>query len=177
MTAFDFAASLPDRLYWDSSFLVNFAFTAAKFHKPCAAYYYRLKEEGVPVILSNLALDETWYILMKLETENLYHPRTFWEIYREEPTRLRPILRKMHDFAKRLIQLPHVTIVGTEAKVYETALESMERYLLLPRDAYHWAIMQGNGLTAIATTDADFTRIPGITIYTCNEKILARRQG
>ncbi len=29
-------------------------------------------------------------------------------------------------------------------------------------------------MTAIVTTDADFTRIPGATIYTCNEKILSR---
>jgi hypothetical protein len=33
--------------------------------------------------------------------------------------------------------------------------------------------MQDNELTAIVTTDADFTRIPGATIYTCNEKILS----
>jgi hypothetical protein len=31
MTVFDFAAPLPDRLYWDSSFLVNVVFVAAKF--------------------------------------------------------------------------------------------------------------------------------------------------
>jgi predicted nucleic acid-binding protein len=174
MTVFDFAASLPDRFYWDSSFLVNVAFAAAKFHKPCAAYYYRLKEAGVPVILSNLALDETWYILLKLETEDLHAPRTFWEIYREEPHHLRPALQKLRDFTKRLTQLPHVTLVGTAANAYETALETMEQSLLLPRDAYHWALMKDNGLTAIVTTDADFTRIPGTAIYTCNEKILSR---
>ena len=55
MAVFDFAASLLDRLYWDSSFLVNIAFATAKFHKPCAVYYARLKEAGVPVLLSNLA--------------------------------------------------------------------------------------------------------------------------
>ncbi|MGH7961412.1 MAG: type II toxin-antitoxin system VapC family toxin [Candidatus Binatia bacterium] len=174
MAVFDFAAPLPDHLYWDSSFLVNVAFAAAKFHDPCAAYYYRLKEEGVPVVLSNLALDETWYILMKLETEQLYHPQGFWEIYREEPERLRPILRALRDFTKRLLQLPHVTLVGTQANAYETALETMDRSLLLPRDAYHWALMQDGGLTAIATTDADFTRIPKATLYTCNERILSQ---
>jgi predicted nucleic acid-binding protein len=173
MTVFDFAVSFPHRLYWDSSFLVNVAFAAAKFHKPCAAYYYRLKEAGVPVLLSNLALDEAWYILLKLETEDLYAPQTFWEIYREEPHHLRPILRKLRDFTKRLTQLPHMTLVGTAADAYEAALETMEHSLLLPRDAYHWALMQDNGLTAIVTTDADFTRIPGATIYTCNEKILS----
>lgn len=176
MTVFDFAAFLPNRLYWDSSFLVNIAFVTAKFHKPCAAYYYRLKAERVPIILSNLALDEVWYILLKLEIEHLYPSQNFWAIYREEPARLRPILQKLREFTKRLTRLPHVTLVGTGADAYETALKTMEQSFLLPRDAYHWTLMQENNLTTIATTDADFTRIPSITIYTCNEKISARPQ-
>ena len=172
MSVFDFFAPLPGSLYWDSSFLVNVSFAAARFHQPCAAYYYRLQEAGVPILLSNLALDETWYILLKLETEHLYHPQTFWEIYREEPDRLRPILHRLRDFTQRLTRLPHVTFIGTPADAYQTALTIMEQALLLPRDAYHWALMQFHGLTAIATTDADFIRISGSTIYTCNEKIL-----
>ena len=176
MSVFDFTAPLPDRLYWDSSFLVNMSFAAAKFHRPCATYYYRLKEAEIPILLSNLALDEAWYILLKLETEHLYHPQTFWEVYREEPERLRPLLHKLRDFTTRLTQLPHVTVVGTNAYAYETALETMEQALLLPRDAFHWAIMQACEITAIATTDTDFLRIPALTIYTCNEKMLTQRQ-
>lgn len=177
MTVFDFLASLPNRIYWNSSFLVNIGFGAAKFHQPCAVYYYRLKETAVPVLLSNLALDETWYILLKLETEHLYQPRSFWEIYREEPDSLRPILHRLRDFTQRLTRLPHVTLIGTEANAYETALMTMEHFLLLPRDAYHWTLMQTHGLNAIATTDADFTRLPDSVIYTCNEKLLAQHPG
>ncbi len=56
---FDFTLPVPGRLYWDSSFLVNIAFATAKFHTQCATYYQRLKDEGVPVLISNLTLDET----------------------------------------------------------------------------------------------------------------------
>ena len=174
MTAFDFSSPLPNRIYWDSSFLVNVGFAAAKFHQPCAAYHYRLKESEVSVLISNLALDETWYILLKLETEHLYKPRTFWGIYRQEPDMLRPILQKLRDFTQRLTQLPHVSLIGIEANTYETALITMESALLLPRDAYHWALMQTHDLNAIATTDADFIRLPESVIYTCNDRILAR---
>lgn len=174
MSAFDFLSPLPERIYWDSSFLVNIGFAAARFHQSCAAYYYRLQEAEVPVLLSNLTLDETWYILLKLESEYLYEPRTFWEIYRDEPGALRPILQKLRDFTQRLIQLPHITLIGTEARAYETALATMQVALLLPRDAFHWALMQTHALNAIATTDADFARLPESRIYTCNEHILAR---
>ncbi len=105
MSVFDFAAPLPDRLYWDSSFLVNVAFAAAKLHRPCAAYYYRLKESRVPVILSNLALEETWYLLLKLETAQLHLPQSFWDINQEEADRLRPISQKLRGFTTRLLQL------------------------------------------------------------------------
>lgn len=173
MAVFDFTTPpVPDRLYWDSSFLVNIAFAAAKFHTQCVAYYQRLKDEGVPVLISNLTLDETWYILLKLETEQLHAPQTFWQVYREEPDRLKPILRKLREFTKRLEQLPHVSFVGTEAGSYQTALKTMERNLLLPRDAYHWSIMQDHEVSIIATTDTDFMRISDVTIYTCNEKML-----
>ena len=174
MAVFDCSAPLPDRLYWTSSFLVNVSFAAAKYHQPCADYYYRLKEAEAPVVLSNLALDETWYILLKLEAEHLYEPQSFWDIYRKEPNRLQPILRNLREFTQRLIHLPHVTLVGTEANAYEKTLQTMEHALLLPRDAYHWALMQAHGLSAIATTDADFTRVPESAIHTCNETILAQ---
>ena len=173
MAVFDFAAALPNRLYWDSSFLVNIAFAAAKFHKACTDYYYLLKEERVPVLVSNLTLDETWYILLKLESEQLYKTPTFWDIYRQEPDRLRPILKKLRDFTRRLERLSHITFVGTEAGSYDQALQTMEKHLLLPRDAYHWAIMQDQEISTLATTDTDFTRIPGVTIYTCNGKMLS----
>ena len=173
MAVFDFTLPVPERLYWDSSFLVNIAFASAKFHTQCVAYYQRLKDERVPVLISNLTLDETWYVLLKLETEQLYAPRIFWEVYREEPSRLKPILRKLREFTKRLEHLPHVSFIGTAVGSYETALETMERHLLLPRDAYHWSIMQDHEVAIIATTDADFMRLPDVTIYTCNEKMLA----
>ena len=173
MTVFDFTAPLPDRLYWDSSFLVNIAFATAKFHTECAAYYRRLKDERVPVLVSTLTLDETWYVLLKLETEHIHAPRSFWEVYREEPDRLKPILRKLRDLTQRLEQLPHLSFVGMEAGSYEIALKTMERNLLLPRDAYHWSNMQDHEVFSIATTDTDFTRIPDVTIYTCNEKMLS----
>ncbi len=110
---------------------------------------------------------------MKLETEQLHAPKTFWEVYREEPDRFKPILRKLRAFTKRLEQLPHISFIETEAGSYETALKTVDRHLLLPRDAYHWSIMQDHEVSIIATTDTDFARIPDVTIYTCNEKMLA----
>ena len=97
--------------------------------------------------------------LQFLSPEHLYQPRTFWDIYRKAPDVLCPILHTLRDCTQRLTRLPHVTLSGTEANADERALTTMEQALLLPRDAYHWTLMQRHGLNAIATTDADFTRL------------------
>ncbi len=70
------------------------------------------------------------------------------------------------------MHFPHISFIGTAAGSYETALKTMERNFLLPRDAYHWSIRQDHEVSIIATTDTDFMRIPDVTIHTCNEKML-----
>jgi hypothetical protein len=100
--------------------------------------------------------------------KNRYHPR----LPVPDPVGMFGTAR---DFTQRLLHLPHVTLVETEVNAYEMALQTMERALLLPRDAYHWALMLTHGLSVIATTDADFTRISESMIYTCNG--VARTRG
>jgi len=58
-------------------------------------------------------------------------------------------------------------------RVYDF-LEFMERYHLLPRDAYHLAIMNHYGIPHIVTMDADFLVVPDLVIYTCVPSILAQ---
>ena len=128
---------------------------------------------GVPVPVSNLTLDENWYILLKLESERIYETPTFWDIYRQEPDRLRPFLKKLRDFTRKVGAAVPYYFGWNEAGSYDQALQIMEKHLLLPRDAYLWAIMQDQEISALATTDTDFTPIPGVTIYTCNGKMLS----
>jgi predicted nucleic acid-binding protein len=41
----------------------------------------------------------------------------------------------------------------------------MERFNLLPTDAFHIAIAQSFGIKAIVSLDPDFTRVGGIIVY------------
>ena len=62
---------------------------------------------------------------------------------------------------RKLIQLPHINLVGVVAADFNRMLENIQKFSLLPRDALHLAIVQRLGLNGIAPDDADFDRDKG----------------
>jgi predicted nucleic acid-binding protein len=51
------------------------------------------------------------------------------------------------------------------ASTFDDALWLMERFNLLPTDAFHIAIAQSFGIKAIFSLDPDFIRVDGIIVY------------
>jgi len=58
-------------------------------------------------------------------------------------------------------------ILPTEISAKNLAFDIINRYYLLPTDAYHVAVAQSYGITSIATIDRDFLRVDGIEVFTC----------
>jgi len=56
------------------------------------------------------------------------------------------------------------------------AMESFKTWLLGGYDLFHLEAMKQRKLAAILTDDADFSTIPQISIYTCNESVLRKAQ-
>lgn len=73
-----------------------------------------------------------------------------------------------------LLMIQNLIIMEISTSSVLRALDFMEEYRLLPRDAIHLAAMSAVGTKNIVTTDADFCRVAGINVYTCNPKVLAR---
>jgi predicted nucleic acid-binding protein len=65
-----------------------------------------------------------------------------------------------------------VLTVGDEAT--KGALEAFENYPIGGYDLFHLQAMKQKGLAGILTDDADFSKIPQISVYTCNESILRK---
>ena len=70
---------------------------------------------------------------------------------------------------------PRVRIVGTERDDLPAALDAMDRYALLPRDAIHLSVMARLGIESVVTTDGDFASVDGLTLFTGNPRVLAQR--
>jgi predicted nucleic acid-binding protein len=65
--------------------------------------------------------------------------------------------------------------VGTEPEDLGKAMEYMEKYAFLPRDAMHLAVMYRQGVSSMVSTDDDFVPVDELRLFTCNPRILARR--
>jgi predicted nucleic acid-binding protein len=63
---------------------------------------------------------------------------------------------------RKLALLPHINLAGVEATDFNTMLENIRTFSLLPRDALHVAILQRLGLSDIASDDIDFDRVKGV---------------
>jgi len=165
----NFNAELPEVIYWDSSFIVNFCVSGVKHHSACAGFVRRLEEENILSIVSNLALDEVWYALLRVNLINDFEQK-WHEKLRNEPEiidKYVPILRRA---TADILMLPTVIVVETPTEATLNALDFIERYHLLPRDAIHLSTALSLGVHNIVTTDLDFIRIGGINVYTCNCK-------
>ena len=167
--------SLPSKLYWDASFIVNFAFEPARYFRQCCQLLARLDKASTTSYVSTLVLDEVCFVLLQLKIEEDYHPAKFWDVYNANPE----VVAQYVDDLERLTELigthPKVEMVGTEPLSAFESLSFMRAYYLLPRDAYHLATMRYHRIESLVTMDADFVVVPEIELFTCNPTILDQR--
>jgi len=68
-------------------------------------------------------------------------------------------------FADESIFISRIQILNTPPALILNAVVLSQQVGLLSNDALIVAIMQANGFTKIASHDADFDRLPGLTRY------------
>jgi predicted nucleic acid-binding protein len=172
----DFDAPLPKLLYWDASFLVHATYPAGRYHQECHAFLERLSDASDTIsCVSTLALDETIFTLIQLKVIEDHPGRGFWDVYRENPHAIQPHLGELRALVDRLEIDPRIRLVGTEPESVYAALDYMDRYALLPRDALHLSAAARCGIDVIVTTDDDFLPVDGLSLITCNRQILTKR--
>ncbi|MFQ5712179.1 MAG: type II toxin-antitoxin system VapC family toxin [Candidatus Geothermarchaeales archaeon] len=90
-------------------------------------------------ITSSLTFDEIMWVLIKNRKKHL----------------LRTAIEGIYSIV-------NLEIVGVSPLIPILALELMEKYDIMPRDAFHAAVMQIKNEKEIVTDDKDFDRIDGI---------------
>lgn len=163
----NFDEKLPEAIYWDSSFILNFCIDGAKFFKECAKFVRRLESEKTTSIISTLILDEVWYGLLRANLINDFGGDWHDEI-RENPEILKKYIPTLKRVMFDLSLLSNLILVEVSSETTLSALEFMENYSLFPRDAIHLSTCNSLGLKNIVTTDLDFIRVDGINVFTCN---------
>lgn len=169
---YSFTDPLPSTLYWDASFIVNFAYEAAMYFHECADFLARLDEAETISYVSTLTMDEALFVLLQLKIEEDHAPERFWTVYNDNPGVIESYMDELQELTEEIYTHPRIWVIGTEPGFTLEAIQHMREYHFLPRDAYHLATMRHHGIRSIVTMDSDFLSVSELDIYTCVPAIL-----
>jgi len=164
MTVYPFQEGPPSLAYVDPSFFINLLVKDSKYHQECKEFSKKLKEEETVLILSNLGLDEIWYVILKLEAEKEYGDDAINKL--RDPKIVKEYAAEVKDYTERLTNIPRLFFIEITTEQTFQARDLIARYGLLPRDAIHLAATM-SGIDNLITTDKDFNRIKKIDVFTC----------
>ena len=92
-----------------------------------------------------------------------------WDVKAQYAKRLfkeRPeILDELNDVWEEMDIINGFHIVILDAQTFPEFVQLSKRFHLMAMDSAHLAIMKLNGLTNLATNDADFERIPYLKVW------------
>lgn len=135
------------------------------FGPPCTDLVERIENQELSGFTSTHVLGELAHRLMTLEACAAFG----WPFsgiaqrLRQHPaqvqglTRFRQAIQEVPQYGIQVLTIPPTLIDSAAAVSQQTGL--------LTNDALVIAVMQANGLTNLASNDADFDRVPGITRY------------
>lgn len=132
---------------------------------PCADLLQRIENKELAGFTSAPVLSEVCHRLMTIEASALFG----WP-FAGIGNRLRTHpadVRKLTAFREAIDDLlqSNLQVLTIPPVMLATAAALSQQIGLLTNDALTVAVMQANGLTKIASNDADFDRVPGITRY------------
>lgn len=171
-TIYSFDADPPEIAYLDPSFLLNILVEDSVYHQECVDFAKRLEKARSILVLSNLGLDEIWFILLKLQAVKEHGKRNWLVFLKENPAKVMEYCQGLEKATAQILEIPNLLLVELTADQSLHALEVMSKYGLLPRDALHTAAAFQAGINAIITTNADFAVVRELKMYTCNRKAL-----
>jgi predicted nucleic acid-binding protein len=152
-------------VFLDANTLVYHFTSHPTFGSACSQLVKRIGHQHLNGFISTHVLIEIAHRLMTLEAID----RFGWP-----PTGIAARLRKHHieipkltHHAQAVAQIPLLGIqaIAITPPLVEAATLASQQFELLTGDALVVAVMQGHGLTHLASNDADFDRVPGLTRY------------
>ncbi len=152
-------------VFLDANTFVYHFIADPSYGAACTSLLERLERQEIEGWTSPHILAEVSHRLMTIEACAMFG----WP-YQGIASRLRrhsqhfQQLNRFHEALKRIMLLGLHSIPVTEVYVAQAA-DLSRQYGLLTNDALVIALMQDQGLTHLASNDADFDRVPGIMRY------------
>jgi predicted nucleic acid-binding protein len=133
--------------------------------RPCISLLEGIDKGENNGFTSSLALDEVMYKIL-LKTIEEKHGKNPLDVIQKS---FEVIGAQSADVRKALniiLGIKSINVLSVERSHLETAVDYMEKYSVLPRDALHLSVMRSIECTDIASADTDFDRVAGINCWT-----------
>jgi predicted nucleic acid-binding protein len=152
-------------VFIDANALV-FAFDSqSPYHPACRKLLDRVENGDLQGFTAAHVLCEMSHRLMTIEAVALFNRPLAglanW--LRRHPTEVQQLSRSRQALDE--LTLVRVTVLPVSGAHVSRAADFSRQHGLLTNDAVIVAVMQAQGLTALAGLDADFDRVPGLTRY------------
>jgi predicted nucleic acid-binding protein len=152
-------------VFLDANCLIYDATLDPTYGPACKRLLERIEKKELPGYTSAPVLAEMGHRLMTIEVATrLSRPLTGMASWlRRHPAEVQQ--RESHRPAIDELAAVPLTILPVNGAHISRAADLSIQFGLLTGDALIVAVMQDNGLNALASLDADFDRVPGITRY------------
>jgi predicted nucleic acid-binding protein len=153
-----------DRIFLDANPLIYYFAADPIFGPACSQLVTRIENQEIVALTSTHVLSEAAHHLMTLEAAALFGWQSkVVQRLKQQPANIQK-LKSFRQAIDKTLQLP-IQVVSISPKLIPVAAGLSQQHGLLHNDALIVAVMQSHGLTHLASNDADFDRVPGITRY------------
>jgi len=163
MTFLELAAG--EALFLDANTLIYHFTPHPQFGAACAALLQRVQRRELTAYTSTHALSEVAHRTMTLEAMSTFGwtAKNIAPKLKRHPTEV----QSLKQFRLAIDGIPQlgVQVVPVDYSLVRAAARISQQFGLLSGDAIVVAVMQAHGLSHLASHDADFDRVPGITRY------------
>jgi predicted nucleic acid-binding protein len=153
-----------ESVFLDANILVYHFAPHPQYGQACHDLVQRVEKQALLGYTSTAVLSELAHHLMTFEASAVFG----WTSKVVQRLGQNPsAVMQLSKFHKSLVEVPNlgIQILTIPETLIETAAMVSRQTGLLSNDALIVALMQANGLTKLASHDADFDRVPGLTRY------------
>ncbi len=154
-----------DSVFVDANTLIYHFSPHPTFGPVCGQLVKRIEGQDLLGFTSTHALGEVAHQLMILEALTLpgWSSGKVKKRLRQQPSALQNLTR-FRPAVEAVLQ-SRIKVLTIDPPLVGTAATISQQWGLLTNDALIVAVMQANGLTKLASHDADFDRVPGLMRY------------
>ena len=158
-------SQLPDgeSIFLDANIFLYSAFDHPTFGIACRDFLTRVDQEEVHGYCSAYVLNEVFHKLMMSEIVDKFGVQAgvATNLFKQRPE----IISELRDAWEEMDIINNINITILDGQIFPEFVDLSRKYRLLAMDSAHLAIMRRNGLTNLATNDADFKRVADLMIW------------